>query len=233
MATKAKTKKVASEVSAKVYNMDGKEVNTLNLPSEIFGLNWNADLVHQVITSMQSSARQPVAHTKTRGEVRGGGKKPWKQKGTGRARHGSTRSPIWVGGGVAHGPRNEKDYSRKINRKMKAKALFTILSEKNRDGEMLFVESFNLSTPKTKDAKVSVSKLGNISGFEMLPKRRNNSALIVVPTIDDNTRRGLQNMGNFELVEARNINPVTLMKYKYVVFGSPEESIKTLSSKIN
>ncbi len=231
--SKRLSKTPTANVDAKVYNLEGKEVSTVSLPSNIFGLNWNADLVHQVVTSMQSSARQPVAHTKTRGEVRGGGKKPWKQKGTGRARHGSTRSPIWVGGGVAHGPRNDKDYDRKINRKMKAKALFTILSEKNRDGEMLFIESFNLSTPKTKDAKVTLAKLGNISGFEMLPKRRNNSALIVLPTVDDNTRRGLQNMGNLEIVEARNINPVTLMKFKYVVFGSPEEAIKTLSSKLN
>jgi large subunit ribosomal protein L4 len=231
--SKRLSKAPTANVDAKVYNLEGKEVSTVSLPSNIFGLNWNADLVHQVVTSMQSSARQPVAHTKTRGEVRGGGKKPWKQKGTGRARHGSTRSPIWVGGGVAHGPRNDKDYDRKINRKMKAKALFTILSEKNRDGEMLFIESFNLSTPKTKDAKVTLAKLGSISGFEMLPKRRNNSALIVLPTVDDNTRRGLQNMGNLEIVEARNINPVTLMKFKYVVFGSPEEAIKTLSSKIN
>src|SRR4029078_6219347 len=98
-----------------------------------FGLPWNADLVHQVISSLKTDARKPVAHTKTRGSVRGGGKKPWQQKGTGRARHGSIRSPLWVGGGVAHGPRNDKNFDRKVNKKMKAKALYTILSKKFKD----------------------------------------------------------------------------------------------------
>jgi large subunit ribosomal protein L4 len=110
------------------------------LPEGLFGLPWNADLVHQVVVSMQSSARRGTAHAKTRGEVSGTGKKPWQQKGTGRARHGSRRSPIWVGGGVAHGPRKDKNYDRKVNRKMKDKALLTILSSKYKNGEVLFVD---------------------------------------------------------------------------------------------
>src|SRR5574343_932022 len=114
-------------METQVYNQKGKSVGSLKLPEAVFGLKWNADLVHQVVTSMESTARTNVAHTKNRGDVRGGGKKPWQQKGTGRARHGSTRSPIWVGGGVTHGPRKDKNYERKVNRKMKAKALFTII----------------------------------------------------------------------------------------------------------
>src|SRR3989338_10320201 len=103
-----------------IYNQKGKESGKISLPEAVFGLKWNADLVHQVVVSMESSARTPVAHAKNRGDVRGGGKKPWRQKGTGRARHVSIRSPIWVGGGVAHGPRSEKNYARKINRKQKS-----------------------------------------------------------------------------------------------------------------
>ena len=99
-----------------VYNKEGKELKQIELSEEIFGLKWNGDLVHQVIVSMLSNARETLAHTKTRAEVSGGGKKPWRQKGTGRARHGSNRSPIWVGGGITFGPRNEVNYKRKINK---------------------------------------------------------------------------------------------------------------------
>ena len=108
----------------KVYNQKGEEAGKIKLPESIFGVPWNADLVHQVVVAMTSSMRHSIANTKTRGEVSGGGKKPWQQKGTGRARHGSTRSPIWVGGGIAHGPRKEKNYDRKINKKARAKALW-------------------------------------------------------------------------------------------------------------
>ncbi len=134
-------------MEAKVYSQIGKEVSSVKLPENVFGLPWNAraeSLVHQVAVSMMANKRTPIAHTKTRGEVAGTGKKPWRQKGTGRARHGSRRSPIWVGGGVAHGPRNDKDYSKKINKKMKAKALFTILSRKFKDGEVVFLDNISL-----------------------------------------------------------------------------------------
>jgi len=121
-------------MEATIYNTSGKLMGKIRLPGDVFGLPWNADLVHQVVTSLQTSRRKPYAHVKTRGEVRGGGRKPWKQKGTGRARHGSTRSPIWVGGGVTHGPRNEKNFERKVSKKMKTKALYTILSAKYFNG---------------------------------------------------------------------------------------------------
>src|SRR4051812_16206027 len=128
-------------MEATVYNQQGKSAGKIKLPEAVFGVPWNADLVHEVVRLMNSNSRTNVAHAKTRGEVRGGGKKPWKQKGTGRARHGSTRSPIWVGGGVAHGPRKDKNFDRKINKKARAKALYTILSRKFKDGEILFVDS--------------------------------------------------------------------------------------------
>jgi large subunit ribosomal protein L4 len=233
---KAKVRKASKKgelMDVKIYDQGGKDAGTIQAPSDIFGLPWNADLVHQVVTSMRSSARDPFAHTKSRADVRGGGKKPWKQKGTGRARHGSTRSPIWVGGGVAHGPRADKDYTRKVNKKMKVKAIYTILSAKYRDGEVLFVDSLSLATPKTKDARVALNKLGDIKGFDMLSKRRNNAALITVPALEENVKLGFQNMGNLEIMEVRNINPLALLQYKYVVITAPAESIKTLSSKMN
>jgi len=216
-----------------IYNIEGKEINKIDLPGQIFELPWNADLVHQVVTTMNTNARQPIAHTKNRGEVRGGGKKPWKQKGTGRARHGSRRSPIWIGGGVTFGPRNEKDYSRKINKKMKAKALAIILSQKLKDNEIIFVDSLNLTAPKSKDAKSRIISLSSVSGFEKLATKRKNTALISLATKDNNIKKSFANFSNFMTEEARNINPVDLMNYKYVVFENPEETIKVLSERIN
>lgn len=230
---KIKAVKTYEAVEVNVFDQNGKGTSSIKLPGDIFGLSWNADLVHQVVTSMRSSARDPFAHTKSRADVRGGGKKPWQQKGTGRARHGSSRSPIWVGGGVAHGPRADKNYDRKVNKKMKVKAIYTILSQKLRDGEVLFVDSLSLAAAKTKDAKATLAKLGTVAGFDMLPKRRNNAALITIPTLDNNTKLGFQNMSNLEVMEVRNINPLALLQYKYVVMASPEESIKTLSGKMN
>jgi len=136
-----------------IYNAQGKKTGTLTLPESVFGVFWNDALMHQVVTSMHSNARPPVAHTKGRGEVRGGGRKPWQQKGTGRARHGSIRSPIWKGGGVTHGPSKDKNYEKAIPKKMRAKALYMALSRKMKDGEIIFVDSFGISEPKTAVAK--------------------------------------------------------------------------------
>ena len=159
-------------METKVYNQQGKESGSVKLPESIFGLPWDSKterLVHQVYVAMAGNQRTPTAHTKNRGEVSGTGKKPWKQKGTGRARHGSRRSPIWVGGGVAHGPRNERDYSRKINKKMKNKALFAVLSRKFKDGEMVFLDNLLFKTPKTKEAKGIVNSLAKVKAISVLP----------------------------------------------------------------
>ena len=152
-------------MEAKVYNQKGKEISGVTLPEDVFGISWNADLVHQVATSIMSNKRANTADARMRGEVSGGGKKPWKQKGTGRARHGSTRSPIWKGGGVTHGPNNDKNYNLKVNKKMMIKALYTLLSEKMRKGQVLFVDTLSFSKIKTKDASEILKNLATISGF--------------------------------------------------------------------
>ncbi|MFH0712566.1 MAG: 50S ribosomal protein L4, partial [Candidatus Jorgensenbacteria bacterium] len=117
-------------MKAEVYNKENKKVDTIELSDRVFGAKWNPALVHQVLVSESANRRKPYASTKDRSEVRGGGRKPWAQKGLGRARHGSIRSPIWVGGGVTHGPRPEKDYGKKINKKMKRTAIYSVLSKK-------------------------------------------------------------------------------------------------------
>ncbi len=215
-------------MESKVYNQKGDSVGNITLPENVFGLPWNSDLVHQVITSLTSSARFPIAHVKTRGEVRGGGKKPWQQKGTGRARHGSSRSPIWVGGGITHGPRNDKNFDRKVNKKMKTKALFTILSRKYKDGEILFIDSLSFGVPKTKDAKVVINALASIKGFEAISKKKTNAALLAFATKNSATEKSFRNFSNIEVSETRNINPLHLVNSKFVIFADPEESVKAL-----
>src|SRR3989344_1797491 len=218
-------------METKVYNQTGKEVGKVSLPEAVFGLPWNADLVHQVIVSMQSTMRNNVAHTKTRGEVSGGGKKPWRQKGTGRARHGSIRSPIWVGGGVAHGPRNDKNYDRKINRKMKVKALYTIISQKMRDGEVIFLDNLKLELPKTKLAVEIIKNVSSVKGFEQLKSKKANAAIVAIPEKSDSVRRGFNNISSIVVEEVRNMNPLSLVTYKYVLIADPKSSLEMLSGK--
>jgi large subunit ribosomal protein L4 len=215
-----------------IYTQEGKSAGTISLPESIFALPWNADLVHQVVVSEESNRRDPIAHTKDRGEVRGGGKKPWQQKGTGRARHGSTRSPIWVGGGVAHGPRNDKNYARKVNRKMKAKALFTILARKQRDGEIIFIDSLNFAEPKTKLAKAFVSVIGGIKGFEKFSTKKMNKAYIAASSDEKNARRVFNNFGNIQIGDVRNLHPLDILKHKYLVITKPADAMKVLEAKL-
>ncbi len=218
-------------MEAKVYNQKGKEVGKVSLPETIFGLPWNGDLVHQVVMSMRSNTRAGTANARTRGEVSGGGKKPWKQKGTGRARHGSTRSPLWVGGGVTHGPLSEKNYDKKINKKMKTKALYTILSSKLRDGEILFLDSVSLSSIKTKDAQDVLNSLSKITGFERLGTKRKNTAFMSIPAKDTTLVKSFNNLPVISVDEIRNINPLLLVENKFVVMTNPEETLKVLSKK--
>jgi large subunit ribosomal protein L4 len=227
----AKTEKKAISLEAKVYTMAGKENGTIALPEDIFGAKWNADLVHQVVVGMQANARQSIAHTKFRSEVSGGGKKPWKQKGTGRARHGSNRSPIWKGGGVTHGPRAEKDYSVKINRKMRLAALRVVLSRKWKDNEIIFVDTMNFAEPKTKDAKLALVAIAKGTGMSTLATKRKNAAIIAFSTKDSVAEKSLRNIGSIMTEEIRNINPVDLLNKKFLVVANPAEALQVLSNR--
>lgn len=214
-------------MQTKIYNIQGKEAGSITLPENIFGLPWNADLVHQVVTAMQANARGPIAHTKDRGEVRGGGRKPWQQKGTGRARHGSSRSPIWRGGGITHGPRKDKIYTKKINQQMRQKALLVVLSRKYKDGEILFVDSIMTEAPKTKIAKGMLAGLAK-AGIDMTKRH---AALIALPSAHAPTQKSFGNIGNVELTEVRNLNPVSVMSSKFLVIADPAGAIEMLSKK--
>lgn len=228
------TKKINEAVAleASVYSQQGKEVSRVKLPEKVFGATWNADLIHEVVVSMQSNARANTAHTKNRGEVRGGGKKPWQQKGTGRARHGSSRSPIWSGGGVAHGPRNDRDYGRKINKNARAKALAGVLSQKFSQGEVVFVDALTFTGPKTKEAIASLVSLAKATGNKSLITKKANATLVLLSDRDENAELSFRNMGNVSVMQVKDVNPVELLTHKYVVVAKPEESLKVLETRV-
>ena len=219
-------------MEAKIYNKSGKEAGTIELPAEIFGLTWNADLVHQVYTSQNCNARANTAKTKDRSEVSGTGKKPWKQKGTGRARHGSKRSPIWVKGGITFGPSPERNYKKKINKKMNAKALFTLLSEKLRNGQILFVDSIAPGAMKTKEASKIMHALGDVSGFERLKGSKKVVAHVAMDKTDEIVKKSFNNIPNVSVEEIRNLSVTDLLNHRYLLIVNPKASVEILGAKL-
>ena len=193
-----------------LYNQKAENIGKVDLPDRIFNLAMNNDLVHQIVTSLRSNKRQVIAHTKGRGEVRGGGKKPWKQKGTGRARHASIRSPIWKGGGVTGGPTKERNFKKKINKKMARRALFMALSSKVKDKQLLILDEIRLENPKTKEMALVMKNLS-----VLMDKKPN--ALLILPITEDKFKRSINNLTNLSVIEARNLNPLEVLSYKYLV----------------
>lgn len=216
-----------------IYNQKGETIGKINLPENVFGLPWNGDLVHQVITSMRSNARTNTAHSKGRGEVRGGGRKPWRQKGTGRARHGSIRSPIWRGGGVTHGPSNERNYQKKINQKMKRKAFFTVLSAKRRDGELLLLNKISFAKTKTKEAAKAIFAIAKTAGLPKLSYKKGNRALISLPKASKDIQLSFRNIPSVEVERLSDLSPLDIINYQYLIIAEPEESIKMLEEKMS
>ncbi len=218
-------------MQAKIYNQKGEVAGNIALPAKVFAAKWRADLVHQVVEGMRSNKRAGTADTKGRGEVRGGGKKPWKQKGTGRARHGSSRSPIWVGGGVTHGPLAEKNYKRKISKKMRAQALFSVLSKKMKDGEIIFVDSFEISPIKTKSGVVVMNNLVKALGWKTLGISGKKRALMALYGRNEKAEKSFRNIPALELSFVKNLNPLDVLNYKYLLIENPEASVKFLESR--
>lgn len=218
-------------MEAKIYNQKGKEVSKIDLPESVFGAKWRSDLVHQVVESMRSNARSGTADTKGRGEVRGGGKKPWKQKGTGRARHGSSRSPIWVGGGVTHGPLAEKNYKRKITKSMRAEALFSVLSKKLKHGEIIFVDSLSSDKIKTKNALEVISNFAPVFGLKTLATSKKPKLLTILFDKNISTEKSFRNLSCLDLTLVKNLNPVDVLNHKYLLIENAEESVKFLAAR--
>ncbi len=201
---------------AEVYNQQGKKAGQARLPKEIFEVKMNSDLVHQVVVSQMANRRQKIAQTKTRAEVRGGGRKPWAQKGTGRARAGTIRSPLWRGGGVTFGPRKEKVFKKKIPRKIKRKALLMVLSAKAKNNLLTLLEELKIEKPKTKMISEILNKLPS----------KQKSTLIVLSEVNRNLILAARNLPRVEVIQARDLNALDLLSFKYLLI--PKASIKVI-----
>ncbi len=220
------------KIEAPIYNLEGKKVGSTTLPSTLFGRRWSADLVHQVVVAMSANQRRGTAYAKDRGAVSGGGRKPWKQKGTGRARHGSTRSPLWRKGGAVHGPTLERSYKQKINKKMRRAALASVLSRKWRDGEVLLVDDLNSVAGKTKAARQALLRLAALDGFRELGYRHGRRALVVAPVLPAAVSRGFRNLPTVAMSAVSNLDPLTAMQSRYLVLADPVNSLKILADRL-
>ena len=193
-----------------VFNQQNEKTEIIDLPVKIFGVKWNPDLVHQVLTIQLANRRTPAAHAKGRGEVRGGGKKPWRQKGTGRARHGSIRSPLWKGGGVTFGPTKERKFAKKINKRMKRLAIFSVLSKKLADNAIKIVDVLDNET-KTKTISVFLKKMSSNSDKARL------SMLLISASANKNIHRAISNIKNIDAISSYSLNIYDLLKYKNII----------------
>ena len=188
-----------------VYDIKGKKVSDIELKEEIFGIIPNEEIVHSVLVNYQANQRQGTQSTKTRAEVSGGGKKPWRQKGTGRARQGSTRSPQWIKGGIALGPK-PRSYTYKVNKKEKRLAIKSILSSKVAESELLVVDKIPFNEIKTKQMVEALSNL-KVEG----------KALILLPEKDENVQKSARNIQGIKTTLVNTINVYDLLKYTKLV----------------
>lgn len=191
----------------KIYNLAGQAVGEQELSAKVFEIKIKPEVVHEVFVAQTNNQRQPWADTKNRGEVSGGGKKPWPQKGTGRARHGSIRSPIWKGGGVAFGPLSERSYKTKINKKIRKLALKMCLSDKAQSGALILVENFSFETPKT---KLFVQLL------KVLPAKQK-TFLVLTEGKDEAVLRITKNIKQVKTVRAEDVNVMDLLNRGAVI----------------
>lgn len=196
-----------SDLKVKLYNFEGKELGNQDLNAAFFGVKVNPIVVQQVVIAQNANSREAIAHTKGRAEVRGGGRKPWKQKGTGRARHGSIRSPLWVGGGVTFGPTSERNFAQKVNKKVKKQALAMAFSDKVAESRLILVDGYNLADAKTKTLANALKNLPN----------NKQSTLVVTAKAEDNIVKASKNIPRVKAIYFGSLNIVDLLKYKYIL----------------
>lgn len=230
-----------------IYNNKREKVGDLKLSDKVFGVKVNEPLVHQAVVAQMGNERQVLAHTKQRAEVRGGGKKPWKQKGTGRARAGSTRSPIWIGGGVTFGPLKTRNFSKNINKKMKQKALLMVLSDKLESDSLTVLDKLEMKEFKTKEFDkimdsliITKSTLNDVKQEKKKERNKNKTAKRSVLVInnhrhsgtgekDDKIKFSARNLEGVKLINLNNINIVDLLRYRDLIITA--DAVKKLEGQ--
>lgn len=191
----------------KRYNLEGKETGEVKLSDALFAREVKPHVVHEVLVAQLANGRTVTSNTKDRSEVRGGGKKPWKQKGTGRARHGSRRSPIWIGGGITFGPLKTRVFGKKVNKKMRKEALRMVLTDKVQNDAFIAVDEMRFADTKTKHAAAMRAALPGA----------NKSALIVLTKEEREAARAIENLPKTAAIAAESLNVRDLLKYTYVI----------------
>ncbi|TVR75715.1 MAG: 50S ribosomal protein L4 [Sphaerobacteraceae bacterium] len=194
-------------MEAKVYDIKGNETGTVELDDYVFGIEPHGPVMHQALVRQRANARQGTHSTKTRAEVRGGGRKPWRQKGTGRARQGSIRSPQWRGGGIVFGPKPRK-YTKDMPKKMRRLAIRSVLSAKQQDDQLVVVDGLHEIEPKTRAMREALAGL---------PNGEARSTLILVGASKDNVYRGASNLENAKVLPAEYVNMQDMLSHKRVI----------------
>lgn len=189
----------------KLYNIQGSEVGTMELNDAVFAVKVKAELVHQVYTAERANEREPWADSKDKSEVAGGGRKPWKQKGTGRARHGSIRSPIWKGGGVTFGPLSNRSYAQKVNKKMNTKAVSMCLTDKVNEARLFVIDQF-ATEGKTKVLSSLKKTLG-----------ASKTTLVITEGKEEQVIRSASNIQNLDVRRAEDVSVVDLVHHQFVI----------------
>ncbi len=214
-------------VKVKVYNQNGDKTEEISLSKSVFGVKINNDLIHQVVVAQMGNKRQVLAHTKERAEVRGGGKKPWKQKGTGRARVGTNRSPIWRGGGVTFGPLKVNRFKKKINKKMNKNALLMVLSNKVFNNSLIILDKIDIEEYKTKVVNGIFTSL-ETKVFEQ-KKKEKRSILLIIDKKDKLIKKSTNNLVGVDIINLDNINIIDLLKKKNIVMI--KDSVKSIEKQ--
>ncbi len=224
-------------IQVKIYNQQGETVGEKSLNDDIFAVPANEELIRQVVVSLMANKRKVLAHTKTRANVRGGGRKPWKQKGTGRARAGTIRSPLWIGGGVVFGPLKERNFKVKINKKMNRKAILIAISDRLKNDSLVLLDKVNIDEYKTKKFEEIINKITENRKQKTetvdMAKNKKRSMLVILEKSDEKVVRSGKNLSGVEIINMENINLLDLLKYRELVMtvGAAERLEERYSKK--